>query len=122
MVGAQTVVRHVPTGKIGVVIQEPFEPFGSCDPEQEAPVVFDGTTSWCAVSLTELEKIGPEQAIADWEKCGAGNGRECCMFLAGSPTGGLKCQRFGPLRWVILFTPMGAKRHPRALYTACQLS
>ena len=115
----QTVVRYLESGKKGVVVSDPF---GSCSPD-EVPVVFQGHTASMGIPLDELEVIGPENAIADPERCGAGKGDQCCIFLVWGGND-WECCRFGPLRYSIIFRKekMGAKRHPIDLYPNCQLT
>lgn len=116
---SQTVVRHKATGRKGVVVTDPF---GACD-ETEVPVIFEGDDGFVGIPADDLEDLGPENAQADLEKCGAGRGAECCIFLAVGANGS-ECARFGALRWSIIFRKekMNARREPKEPYPQCQLS
>ncbi len=112
-----TVVKNTITKKKGVVITDRF---GVCSPE-EILVVYDGTSSGLGTDHESLEIIGPENAVADLEKCGA-NTKECCIFLTMAASGP-ECDRFGSLRDNIIFreNQMNATRHPTQMYPECQL-
>lgn len=123
----QTVVRHRPSGQLGVVIPDPFK---VCTPE-ETFVVWDGYDVARGVLTAELKVIGPENARADPIKCGDGQGKNCCIFLTpswprGDPPAPLyDCSRFGLLRLSLIGNgvtgKIGAQRHPTQLYPGCQL-
>ena len=103
-------------GHLGVVITDSF----GCCGDDEIPVVYDGINYYSGTDYRELEVVGPENAKADPEKCGAGTGEQCCIFLVvGSE--GFECQRFGSMRNTLIFREMKAKRHPTQLYPYCQL-
>lgn len=112
----QTVVKHKPTGRMGVVVMDRW---GCCD-DSETPVVFEGTNYFTGIPTKELDIIRIENAIADAEKCGAGRGEETCIFLVFGG-GKFECQRFGSMRDSLLSQNMRAKRHPIELYPGCQL-
>ncbi len=114
-----TVVRNHESGVKGVVIDDPFE---VCGPN-EVPVVYEGTTLYGGTDVEKLELIGPENAQADFVKCGAGRGEEACIFLTIGPEGP-ECQRFGSLRNALIARKesMTAQREPSQLYPACQLT
>ncbi len=113
----QTVVKKIKTGEVGVVVSDHF---GVCT-SNETLVVFDGDTFAIGTSTDKLEVVGPEKAVADFKRCGGGKGKECCMFLAAD-AGGFCCERFGSLRYSIIFKDgMTAQRHPARLYPECQL-
>ena len=115
----QTLVKGktIETGKFGVVIRSDF----GHDAPGSVDVVFDGRTYSQEVMPEDLEIIGPENAIADFKKCGGGRGKECCRFLAVDADG-FSCERFGTLRTSIQFkSGMVAKRNPSKLYPECQL-
>lgn len=122
---SQTLVKNKNDGRIGVVVSEPWE---TCVVE-EFPVVYgvvyEGETALLATFAEDLEVIGPENAIADMEKCGAGKGKECCVFLVfGGRDGKLVCGRFeSGIRWNLIAREgkMKAKRHPTEMYPKCQL-
>jgi hypothetical protein len=111
-------VKRISDEKIGVVISDDF---GCCGPD-EVMVVYEGTTFGDGTDFRELENLGPEKPVADPEKCGAGKGPECCIFLAMSR--GFTCERFGHLRNTLIFRKesMKAKREPTAMFPKCQLS
>ncbi len=116
----QLIVQHKKTRNIGVTCKNLHGTMGHFGPD-EVPVVYSGSTVANAVDWKNLEILGPENAIADVEKCGAGKGEQCCIFLsinAGKP----KCQRFGDLRWYLIFNTrhMTAKRHPGEIFPGCQ--
>lgn len=107
-------------GKIGVVIDDLPGIMGVCGPD-EVLVVYEGTTFGCGTSRSDLEAIGKAEAVASPEKCGAGKGAKCCIFLVVSGDG-WECQRFGALRNNLIFREMEARRHPAEPYPGCQLS
>lgn len=109
------VVKHK-DGRAGVVVTDPF----GCCSGKEVPVVYDGTNFYSGTDYQYLKIIGPENAVADPKKCGAGTGKQCCIFLVIG-TNGFECQRFGSLRDTLIFRKMNAKRHPTQLYSNCQL-
>lgn len=112
----QTLVKHKGTGRLGVVTQDCM----SCCDEGEVPVVFEGTTFFEGTPEGDLEVIGPENAVADMDKCGAGQGEKCCMFLVVDANGP-SCQRFGRMRNDLTFRTMTAKRNPNLLFPNCRL-
>lgn len=63
------------------------------------------------------EQPGPE---ADFVKCGAGRGAECCKFLLAGPDGA-ECGRFGSLDNLLRSRPMIAARIPAEPFPLCQL-
>lgn len=58
-------------------------------------------------------------AVADFQKCGAGQGELCCIFLVGGPAGA-ECARDGSLRDFLISKDMRAKRQPVKMFPACQ--
>jgi len=107
--------------KIGVVVNGLPAPLGILE-EGDVAVVFDGVTHEEAVPESDLEVIGPEKiTIEDPKKCGVGMGAECCIFIAMGGNG-FECQRFGEMRYTLMFRTMNAKRHPGGMYPRCQLS
>lgn len=61
------------------------------------------------------------KAQADFKKCGAGQGAECCIFLI-SGTDGAECARFGGLHSILVSrTDMTARRQPAQEFPECQL-
>ena len=114
----QLVVRNKETGSIGVTCRDLPGPL-SCNGPGEVSVVYDGTTVALGTDCMDLKIIGPENAVADLDKCGAGKGEETCIFLVVRHNGA-ECQRFGSLRWDLIFRTMRAKRHPEKLFPKCQ--
>ena len=117
----QTLVKNKKDGRVGVVITEPW----GCCVSGEFPVVYEGTDSFLGTFAKDLEIIGPENAIADPKKCGAGKGKECCIFLVfGGRDGKFGCGRFeSGIRWTLIEREgkMNAQRHPTEMYPKCQL-
>ena len=113
-----TLVRNKNTKVVGVVVDDPF----NCCSEKEVPVLYEGVTFSSGTFPENLEIIGQENAQADLEKCGAGQGENCCIFLVIGETGP-ECERFGSLRTSLIFKEgMVAKREPAQLFPNCQLS
>lgn len=114
---AGTLVRNIKTGEKGVTVTDRF---GTCTPD-EISVVYEGTSSSLGTHYQDLKVIGPENAQADLKKCGAST-EDCCVFLVVGAEGP-ECERFGSLRWDIIFKKdkMRAIREPTALYPECQL-
>ncbi len=112
----QTVVRY--DGQLGVVCPD----FMNCCEPGEIPVVYDGASGFMGTDEALLEVVGPENAIADPKKCGAGREADCCIFLVVGPKG-FECERFGSLRFTLIFKKdtMHAKREPTALFPRCYL-
>ncbi|KPJ56860.1 hypothetical protein AMJ49_03545 [Parcubacteria bacterium DG_74_2] len=115
------VVRNTKTGKKGITVDD-FPGSMSCCLPEETPVVYEGDTASLGTLTKDLEVIGPENAIPDPKKCGAGKGKQCCIFLVVGPSG-FQCQRFGSDRWNLIFNKakMTAQREPTELYPHCQL-
>jgi len=116
----QLIVKNNKTGSIGVTCSDLPGPL-SCNGPDEVSVVYEGTTCASGTDYRELVIVGPENAVADLHKCGAGRGEEACIFLVVG-SNGAGCQRFGNLRWDLVFRTMSAKRHPDKLFPKCQLS
>lgn len=112
-------VRHKESGRVGVVC--PTSRFL----QEDGPlsVVFEGdghsTTLLCMGGEKAFEVLGPENAVADLKKCGAGQGEECCIFLVGG-SNGPECQRFGSLREILQFRKMVSKRESTEPFPMCQ--
>lgn len=115
----QLIVKNKKTGEIGVTCDD-LPGFLSCNGPDEISVVYNGTTVASGTDYRVLEIIGPENAIADFGKCGVGNSEGACIFLTVEPDG-IKCQRFGDLRWNLFLREMKSKRHPKELFPGCQL-
>ena len=114
------VVKNKETGFIGVTCCDLPVPL-SCNGPDEVNVVYDDTDVALGTDYRLLEIVGTEKAVANLKRCGAGKGEEVCIFLAvGSD--GAECERFGDLRWDIIFRTMEAKRHPEKLFPKCQFS
>ncbi len=110
-------VQQKETGRTGTTCPDCM----GCCTDQETPVVWDGTDSFSGTYTDELVVLGPENAVAD-EKCGIGRGSDCCIF-AVLDASGLKCGRFGPLRFDLILdaNKMTARREPTAPYPDCKL-
>lgn len=121
-IAPQTIVER--DGHFGVTCPDLHPPMDVCSPEQ-TPVVWEHGEVDLGMrgELTDtLRVVGPERAIPVLECCGAGRGADCCIFLTAGPTG-LSCERFGGLRWRLLFqkSSMSAQREPLAFYPHCFL-
>ncbi|MFH1713774.1 MAG: hypothetical protein ABH876_01175 [Patescibacteria group bacterium] len=119
-ISRQTLVRNKKTGQKGVTVDD-TPGMLSCCSDEETPVVYEGTTTFSGTLTRNLEVIGPENAIANLEKCGAGT-ENCCLFLTvGSK--GPECERFSQLRFDLIMRKetMKARREPTELYPKCQL-
>lgn len=116
MIREGTLVRRKEDGKPGVAVTDPF----NCCSDNEVPVVYEGSTAFLGTDEDKLEAVGPENAVADLTRCGAGRGAECCKFLVVGADGP-ECQRFGRLRYTLMFNhAMTAQREPLELFPACQ--
>ena len=117
----QMVVKDKMTGRFGVTVKD-LPGMLSCCTSEETPVVFEGHNASTGILTEDLEIIGPERALADPEKCGAGKGKSCCIFLTVGR--GFICERFGELRWDLIFRKekMNSKREPTELFPKCQLA
>jgi len=110
------------SGKIGVICAD-LPGMMNCNEPDQVSVVFEDETIVQGRNWETLSIIGKENAeigMNEVEKCGAGTGESCCIFLtfeSGEP----KCERYGSIRTTLIMTPMRAKRHPTGLYPACQL-
>ncbi len=103
-------------GEMGVTCPD----FMSSCTKDEVPVVYDGTTASLGTLESDLEIIGPENAIADFIKCGAGKGNDCCIFLTAGPEGA-SCERYSSLRHTLIFKEMNSKRNPSEPYPNCMI-
>lgn len=112
----QTRVRRKSDGRLGVVVNDNFD----CCLITEVPVVYDGSTSFLGTDHTDLEDLGPENAIADLLRCGAGKGTECCIFLTVGVEGAC-CKRFSSLRDTLIVKDMNAQRNPPEPYPECMI-
>ena len=74
-------VKHRETGGTGTTVDDMAGPLACCTPD-ETPVVWDGNGVSSGTPTEELEVLGPEESVADPEKCGAGKGADCCIFMA----------------------------------------
>ena len=106
-------VRHRESGRLGTLCTTIYLLLS--DGDDELSVVYDGGEG--PVTLNRVggreafEVLGPENAEATPEKCGAGKGPECCIFLVvGSQ--GFECARYGSMRHTLQFKTMNAKRDP----------
>jgi hypothetical protein len=94
----------------------------SCCLPSETPVVYDNAQGFSGTETSNLRIIGPENAVAEPAKCGAGLGAECCIFLTAGKDG-FCCERYGDLRFTLIFkkSDMTAKREPLAPFPQCQI-
>ena len=114
-----TVVRRKDTGETGTICPS-FNGVLNCNGPNEVSVVYSGLPVAIGTDRELLEVLGPENAIADLARCGAGRGKDACIFLvAGSD--GPSCERFGPMRLDLIFRTMSAERNPEQLFPDCQL-
>lgn len=102
-------------GLRGVVVGDMM----NCCSEDETPVVFYGATGFEGTPTDMLREVGPENAVADLEKCGARQGAKCCRFLTVGAKGP-RCERHSTLRYSLIFKEMNAKRHPVKAFPLCQ--
>ena len=110
-------VRHLPDNHLGVTVDD----FMNCCAENETPVVYDGETSFLGTETADLEDLGPENAQADLNACGAGRGADCCRYLTVGPEGPC-CERFGELRYTLIFKrDMTAQRDPAEPFPQCKI-
>jgi len=116
----QLIVKNTKTGDQGVTCPN-LPGMMDCNGPDEISVVYEGSTVAHGTDFRELEIIGPENAIADLTKCGAGEGENACIFCVVASTGAA-CERFGKLRWDLTFRTMNAKREPTKSFPDCQLS
>jgi|GEM_PF-1613662 len=113
------IVKEISTGKIGVIMpQSQF--FPEDGPHRVCFVEGRGTNSY--ESDDEFEVIGKEAPIANMQKCGAGKGEKCCIFMTMSGKD-LICNRFTSMDETLRFhkAEMSAKREPHELFPDCQL-
>lgn len=115
----QTLVKNTGSGKIGVVCPD-MSGMMNCNGPEEVGVVYEGSTTSSGTDWRDLEIIGPENAVADLDKCGGGQGEKACIFMVVGGDG-IRCERFGNLRWSLIFSKMNAKRNPAELFPKCQL-
>ncbi len=107
-------VRNKETGKFGFVITDSF---GCCD-LTELLVVYDNTNTGEGTETEVLETVDFTDPKPIPEKCGAGRGKECCIFLTADKTG-FVCERFTELRDALIFKTMTAERNPEEVYPEC---
>jgi hypothetical protein len=94
------------------------------DGDSDTSIVFDGrsgsaTLNCFADGAKQFKIVGPDPAVADLQKCGAGKGADCCKFLVAG-VNGVECARFGTMHYDLVFRTMNAKREPTKFYPACQ--
>jgi len=109
-----TAVLNKETGIKGHVIIDSFR----CCLDKEELVVYENTNCGLGTNRNLLEVITEEPHIPDIEKCGAGKGEECCIFITVSGKG-FMCERFSELRDSLIFKTMNAKRDPIEPYPEC---
>ena len=115
----QTRVRVRSTGQTGTVC--PDLQGMLTDSPDGVPVVIDGMGTSQEASPSDLDDLGPENAVAD-EACGRGKGADCCIFMVFGPDG-FQCERFGSMRWTLIFkkAEMASQREPIAAYPDCKV-
>lgn len=91
----------------------------SCCHEEETPVVWYGAKGFKGTWTDELTVIGPENAVAEPTKCGAGKEAACCIFITAGVKG-FVCERHTDMRHSLIFRSMSAKRHPVKPFPECQ--
>lgn len=112
---AGTRVKNTETGKFGRIVADVY---GCCDDTEEA-VVYDGVSAFLGTDREILELVPEEVSqTPDMEKCGAGKGEECCIFLTVGGDGPC-CERFTSMRDALIFKDMNAKRNPKEPYPEC---
>ena len=121
MVTEQMRVKNTKTNMVGTTCPD-MSGMLACNGPGEVSVVYDGDGYANGTQETVLEVIGPENAVPLAEKCGAGKGEECCIFLVMGAKG-FECERFGSLRWDLMFRSrsMSAKREPKEPFPHCFL-
>jgi hypothetical protein len=117
----QTLVRRKDDGRIGIICptiyllrQDGDHPLSVCY-DENYPVTLN-----CEGGEEAFEVVGPENAVPDPTRCGAGQGEHCCRFLVVGADG-FRCERFGELRYSLQFKTMTAQREPTRLYPECFL-
>lgn len=117
----QTRVRVKSTGELGVIC--PDLQGMLTDTLDGVPVVMDGMGTTQEVSMGDLESLGPEGAVCD-DECGIGQGAKCCIFVSFGAPDGFQCQRYGSLRWSLMFRKdkMTSQREPTEPYPNCKLA
>ena len=113
------IVKNIKTGEEGVTCTD-LPGMMSCNGANEVSVVYKGTTVASGTNYEYLEIIGKEKAVANLKKCGAGKGPDACIFLVMSENGP-ECERFGNMRWSLIFRKMNAKREPAEPFPECQI-
>jgi hypothetical protein len=121
-ISRQMVVLNKKTGKKGVTVDDAPGMLYCCS-DEETPVAYEGDTAFMGTLTKDLKVIGPENAVADLKKCGAGKGKQCCIFLSVGRNGA-ECERHGSLRFDIIMRKekMSAQREPTEPYPKCQLT
>ncbi len=109
-----TRVRNKQTNKFGHIIADQF----GCCGETEELVVYDDSSFGLGTDRELLIKASGASHVPDMQKCGAGKGKECCIFLTVGVDGPC-CERFTPLRNALIFKKMTAERDPEEPYPKC---
>lgn len=121
MLKPKMLVRHKATGKLGVTM--PTSRFlsedGPISVHLEDDSQLGGTTLPCFGGEQAFEVLGPNPAVAEFEKCGGGQGAKCCKYMVVGPDG-LECARFTSMHEPLIFREMVSQRRPVKLYPACQ--
>lgn len=108
----------VPAGRIGHITAS-LGAYSMADPG-ETTVRFDGNTHATHVPVDALEVIDTVDPIPEPERCGAGGGAECCIFLTAARDG-FKCMRNTDMHLQLAFNrrKMAAQRLPTEIYPSC---
>jgi hypothetical protein len=111
------IVRNEENGFIGVT----YDYFPKSRLNENEVAIISGCSDYHSrIDCNVLEIIGPENAVPHVNKCGFGRGEDTCIFL-NLENGILKCERFGDLRFLLLYQKKNAKRKPKNLFPHCQL-
>jgi len=113
-------VLNTVTDKLGVVILDDLQ---ICDTLDGVLVVYEGTILGMETDPRNLKDLGPENAMADPDKCGAFT-EDACLFLALSGDK-WECLRFSKFRHQLILkkfrNEIRAKREPVEMFPFCQL-
>jgi hypothetical protein len=112
-----TKIKNKNSGDIGYVVED-LGGILSVAEDNEVMVVYEGTTYASATNEDDIEIIGKYEAIPDPKKCGAGRGKECCIFLTVG-SNGFNCERFSSMRNSLIFRTMNSERSPAENYPDC---
>jgi hypothetical protein len=111
-------VRNLVDGRTGVTVPDHWR---DCKPSESVVHWHGESVVEAGVLDSDLELVGPESPVANAAACGAGRGRDCCIFLTVG-IHGLECDRHTTLRADILIRKpgMSAQRQPDEAFPACR--